>query len=466
MTESAYSPRRRTAVLLCGTGTAGIYQAGVLRALAEAGVKIDLVAGHGPGVANALCAAIDGDQRLWDESGPWTSADLGRAYRWRASLRIGALGLGLAAALLLSPLLILIVAAGFFLASQIAALLSMPNAPAWLMQQYQQLFGLLFSPPILPSMMPRAVVMALLLIVGVLVVAAVRAAFQEPSGRGFSGAFWWRLIGSPLATDEPGATLRTALWKQIRGASGAQMPDPAEVSRRYVDVLAENLGQPGFREVIVAVHDLDARRDIVGAIVSETRRPRFDERRSGMGPREAEVVDFTGAHRELIVDFLTGALRLPVATTPWPMRFSTEGYWRGELHHLCDRPELAVRLLAELAAVGVEQVIIVSGAAPAGTPHGLRRRPGALRTRIGAHVRSIETSAIDDVCALAALNFPGVFVIRPLHNPTGPFDFRAVYDESSDRRRHGRELLQQGYDDAYAAFIDPYVAAGERVDIL
>jgi hypothetical protein len=81
-------------------------------------------------------------------------------------------------------------------------------------------------------------------------------------------------------------------------------------------------------------------------------------------------------------------------------------------------------------------------------------------------VRSIETAAIDDVCALAALNFPGVFVVRPLHNPTGPFDFQAVYDESSDRRRHGRELLQQGYDDAYAAFIDPYVAAGERVDVL
>jgi hypothetical protein len=466
VTDSAYSPRRRTAVLLCGTGTAGIYQAGVLRALAEAGVKIDLVAGHGPGVANALCAAIDGDQRLWDESGPWTSADLGRAYRWRAALRFGGLGLGLAAVLLLSPLLILAVAAGFFLASQVAALLSMPNAPAWLMQQYQDLFGFLFSPPILPTVMPRAVVLAMLIIVVVMVVSGLRAAISERSGRGFSGAFWWRLVGAPLATEEPGTTLTAALWKQIRGASGAQMPDAAEVSRRYVDVLAENLGQPGFREVLVAVHDLDARRDLVGAIVTDARRPRFEERRTGAGAREAEVVDFTGAQRELVVDFLTGALRLPVATTPWPMRFSTEGYWRGELHHVSDRPELAIRLLAELAGVGVEQVIVVSSAAPAGTPHALRRRPGSLRSRIGAHVRSVETAAVDDVCALAALNFPGVFVIRPLHNPTGPFDFQAVYDESSDRRRHGRELLQQGYEDAYASFIDPFVAAGERVDVL
>ena len=101
MTESAYSPRHRTAVLLCGTGTAGYYQAGVLRGLAEAGVKIDVVAGHGPGVANALCAAIDGDSRLWDDAGPWSASSLRRSYRWRTALRLGALGLGLALALLL-----------------------------------------------------------------------------------------------------------------------------------------------------------------------------------------------------------------------------------------------------------------------------------------------------------------------------------------------------------------------------
>lgn len=466
MTDAAYSPRLRTAVLLCGTGTAGVYQAGVLRALSEAGVKIDVLAGHGPGVANALCAAIDGDQRLWDEAGPWTSASLTRAYRWRGALRATALGLGLAMVLLLSPLLILAVAAAFFVASQVAALLSMPNAPAWLMGIYERLFAFLFSPPILPTIMPRAVVLALLLVAAVLVAAAFRAAAREQSRRGFSGAFWWRLVGAPLGPEEPGDTLTSALWKLVRGASGAQMPDTSEVGRRYADVLAENLGQPGFREVLVAVHDIDARRDLVGALVAESRRARFDERRPGSGPREAELIDFSGTQRELIVDMLAGALRLPVATAPWPLRFSTESYWHGELHHVCDRPELAVRLLAEVAAVGVDQVIVVSAAPPAGTPHGLRRRPGHLRGRMGEHMRSIETAAVDDVCALAARNFAGVFVIRPSHNPIGPFDFGGVYDEASDRRRKSSELLQLGHEDAYSAFIDPYVAAGERVDVL
>lgn len=465
MTEPAYSPRLRTAVLLCGTGTAGYYQAGVMRALAESGVKIDVVAGHGPGVANALYAAIDGDSRLWEDAGPWGGSGLTGAYRWRTGLRVAALGLWLAVGLLISPLLILIVAAALYGASALAALMNLPNAPAWLMAQYQRLFELLFSPPIIPTIIPRAIVLALLLVVAVLAIAATRAFAREGSRRSVRGAFWWRLLGAPLAPEEPARTLTAGLWKQVRGASGAQMPDDAELGRRYVDVLAENLGQPGFREVIVAVHDIDSRRDLIGAIVGGSRRARFDERRPAAGPREAEVVDFAGSERDLVVDFLSGALRLPVATAPWPMRFPTDSYWRGELHHLCDRPELGARLLAEVAALGVDQVIVVSPAPQPGAPHALRPRAGTLRGRIGEHVRSIETAAVDDICALAARNFAGVFAIRPVHNPIGPFDFRGIYDEASDRQRSVQELLQQGYDDAYRTFIDPFVAAGERVEL-
>ena len=48
-----YSPERRTAIVLCGTGAHGAYHAGVLRALHEAGVKLDVVAGHGIGAGGA-----------------------------------------------------------------------------------------------------------------------------------------------------------------------------------------------------------------------------------------------------------------------------------------------------------------------------------------------------------------------------------------------------------------------------
>ena len=39
MSEPAYSPRLRTALVLTGTGTSGAYHAGVLKALGEAGVQ-------------------------------------------------------------------------------------------------------------------------------------------------------------------------------------------------------------------------------------------------------------------------------------------------------------------------------------------------------------------------------------------------------------------------------------------
>ena len=61
------------------------------------------------------------------------------------------------------------------------------------------------------------------------------------------------------------------------------------------------------------------------------------------------------------------------------------------------------------------------------------------------------------------IRFSGVFAIRPDHNPIGPFDFRGAYDEASDRERTLAELMQQGYDDAYRQFIEPVVAAGERL---
>jgi hypothetical protein len=86
-----------------------------------------------------------------------------------------------------------------------------------------------------------------------------------------------------------------------------------------------------------------------------------------------------------------------------------------------------------------------------------------MRSRIGAEVRSIETAAFEDALAVAASKFTGVFVIRPDHNPLGPFDFGGVYDEASDRRFTVAELMQQGYDDAYRSFIEPVVAAGERL---
>src|SRR5438034_6734512 len=83
-----YSPRRRTALVLTGTGTAGAYHAGALRALHEAGVKLDIVAGRGIGVVGAMFAAIDGTSRLWEDNGFWRAHGIRSLYGWRGVPRI------------------------------------------------------------------------------------------------------------------------------------------------------------------------------------------------------------------------------------------------------------------------------------------------------------------------------------------------------------------------------------------
>ena len=101
-----YSPQRRTALVLTGTGTAGAYHAGVLRALHEAGVKLDVVAGRGIGVVGALFAAVDGAQRLWDDKGFWRApavavavplaADAARSSSGRSALSLAIVAVPLA----------------------------------------------------------------------------------------------------------------------------------------------------------------------------------------------------------------------------------------------------------------------------------------------------------------------------------------------------------------------------------
>ena len=87
-TPDTYSPARRTALVLTGTGTDGAYHAGVLRALQEAGVKLDIVGARGIGVVGALFAAVDGVHRLWDEKGFWRAPQAKTLYDWRPVPRL------------------------------------------------------------------------------------------------------------------------------------------------------------------------------------------------------------------------------------------------------------------------------------------------------------------------------------------------------------------------------------------
>jgi len=166
------------------------------------------------------------------------------------------------------------------------------------------------------------------------------------------------------------------------------------------------------------------------------------------------------------MDALAAALAVPVATDPHLMTFPPDGPWRGETHRAWDRPAALGRLLDEVALAGAEQVIVLSAAPAPARPHELSSGRVDLRGRAGEYLTASEAADLRDSVeqARAAQRFRAVYVVRPAHNPLGPFDFGGVYDERSDRDWLLAELVDRGYQDAYRQFIEPVVAAGgERI---
>jgi hypothetical protein len=417
-----YSPSRRTALVLCGTGAHGAYHAGVLRAFEEAGVRIDLVAGHGVGAAGAMLSAIDGSGRLWEPAGIWRSAQSQTLYRFAPAIRIALWALlGLLVSLLVPTLLALT--------------------------------------PLMDSARPMAqVAVALVIAAAASIAVAIGVARSQWQGkRNPLGAPWWSIAGAPFEATHTIGVFSQTIWQLIRGAARDPQP-PQDSGRRYADVLADSLGQPGFRELMIVATDLDARGDIVAALLREPYRRDFIAPRAGR-ERRAEAFDLAGAGRDHALDIMAAALTPPVVCEPRLVTFPSDGFWRGETHRLCDRPGAVMRLFEELAAAAVSQVVVVTAVPTAFAPHRLRTPRLDVRSRLGEFLAAAEAAALHDAVNLARLRFDSCYVIRPAHNPVGPFDVSGAYDEASDRRHSTGELMERGYEDAYHQFIDPVVGA-------
>jgi hypothetical protein len=223
-------------------------------------------------------------------------------------------------------------------------------------------------------------------------------------------------------------------------------------------VLRENLGQPGFRELVLLATDLDARRDVVAALVDDRWRNEFLTRRTE-DDRRSEVLDLTAAARDHAFDMIAAALTPPLACEPAVMTFARDSFWRGETHRFCDRPGALHRLLEEIAVAGVTQVIVVSAVSRTAHPHQLRVPRVEFRSRLGDLQCAAEAAALRDALHTARLRFESVFVICPEHNPVGPFDLAGAYDEASDRRQELDEVVERAYEDAHRQFIEPVIGA-------
>jgi hypothetical protein len=464
--ERIYSTRLRTAVVLSGSGTAGAYHAGVLRALHEAGVRTDLVAGRGMGAASAMFAAVDGGARLWDQTGIWKGSRASRFYQWRIALRAAGGALIAAGAVLLFPLLLLAAAVAAGLAGLLLTLVGLERAGSALGIGFTSRLAQWFEPQALPTIIPRLVLLGVLVGTAALVISFFAQSARGRRRRRTRRGVLWRLIGSPLTSARTIESFASELWYLIRGAAPLQQPRDAELGRRYVELLTENLGQPGFRELLLVVHDLDARQDAVFAFLAEAHRPRFFGRLAlgGNPQRTTETFDLSGVARDHAIDALAAALALPLATEPHLVTFAREGPWRGETHRLCDRPAALTRVLEEVAAAGAEQVILLAATPRVARPHELSATRADVRGEAGEQLAAFESAGLRDVLEQFTGRFAGLYVIRPEHNPLAPLDFNGVYDERSDRRYTVAELVDRGYEDAYRQFIDPVVgASGERM---
>jgi len=453
-----YSPRLRTALVLTGTGTAGAYHAGVLRALHEAGVKLDIVAGRGIGAVSALFAAIDGSERLWEDKGFWRAAVVESLYPWRLGPRLVVCSVAAALAIVAIPVAAVALGLIVFPIDFLLKLAGIGGASG-LVAAYLHAAESAFAPEALPTWLPRLVVIVLTA-AGVAVLVNARQA--EPAH--VSEGWWWRALSAPLSATAAVDHAWRVMWDLIRGAAAVRQPRVTDLARRYTEMLAENFGQPGFRELLITAHDVDTHRDLVFSLVTEPRR-REMIRRSTIAAgeaRRAEVFDLAGIGRDHLPDAIAAALTLPLATEWHRITFAPDEYWRGETHRLCDRPAGLIRLVDELIDVGVEQIVLVSAAPEAPGPHALANPRLDGRGRLGEYLQSAEAAVVRNATTTTA--GVRIFTIRPAHNPIGPFDFAGGYDDRSRRRQPLTELLTLGYEDAYHQFIEPIVAAsGERV---
>ena len=461
-----YIPHLRTALVLTGTGTAGAYHAGVVRALHEAGVKVDLVAGRGIGAVGAMFTAVDGGPGLWESDGVWRKAGVGRLYRWRRTLRVAAWVALAAVAVLVLPMLALAAAAVAYPVGYLFELIGVEVGTS-IISVYAQLVDIVFEPTAFPTFIPRLIVIAVVALFALLSVDTLLSSVRRVSRRRVKGDLWWRLLGTPLEVSVAVKWFSGGLWKIMSGASRIAVPGNQDLGERYTELLRDNVGQPGFCELLIVTHDIDARRDISYALLAEPHRAAYLADGTGLNRtgRLLEVVDLSIEPGRLAFDAFASSLSLPLITEPRLVSHAPESAWRGETHRVSDRLASTSRLLDEVSRAGAEQIILVSAFPAAPGPHTLAVDRYDIRGRAGQYLLSSETAALQDALLNVSARYQAVFHVRPAHNPVGPFDFSGCYDKESDRLINLDELVNRGYEDGCHQFVEAVVAeSAELID--
>jgi hypothetical protein len=459
-----YSPRRRTALVFSGSGATGAYHAGALRALDESGVKIDLVVGSGVGVIAAAYAAVMGGAKLYGADGFWSGVRWRSLFRLRPAVRLGLTLLGVALGIFAAPVL-LGLGLGIFFPLVLIADRVLPGVAArfvaFLWVAPEELSG--------PYLAAQAVP-----VFGLALLVIVTAGFLlARDRRRFAEAF------ESFLDARPGLLrLRGGLAKVAAGAAMGDRPAGPDLGRRYVSFLAENLGEPGFRELVLRTADLDSgeARSFVVLRDAETGGPAV-RRGTLLGAVDLRPPENQGLFFDALATGLLCPLSMPLRRVSFP-KGAAHG---GETHRLTDGSFVAGAGIAEAVAAGAEQVIVVLGVPETGSP--LARRRGPL-ARIDASLRALEAQAAREVETVERWNRivgtlghrapdgrgawedpatgevhqeVDLWVIRPRRRALGPMELDGVRDPSTEVLQTTDDLLELGFRDAYRQFVEPVV---------
>jgi hypothetical protein len=471
-----YSPKRRTAVVFAGSGTSGAYHAGVLRALDESGIKLDLAVGSGVGTVAAAFAAVAGGAKLHGPGGFWDDISWDAISRLRPGLRVAVLLLAMSFGVFLLPLVVAVIF-GLLFPLFLVVDMAVPGAS-------ERLAALMATLPALGRTAYLAALSVPMFVLSILALVSVAATWVRRRRRAVEA------FESPFDNRAGRERLGRLLWEVARGSTlSALPPSDADLGRRYVALAADNLGQPGFRELILRAADLETGGALPFVLLADGARAAFASAR-GRGPR-SRVEGLTGAvdlrapgYDVLFFDVVASGLPAPLPVPLVRVSFPKGGLHAGETHRLAEATLAGGCGLADALAAGAEQVILVSAVpeTPSTPPRrrGVRAAADAMmatleRQGLAAEVseaermnRLVETlghrtedggRAWQDPVTGRVFRDVSLYVIRPERRSLGPLELDGAQDPATEVLETADDLGEAGYRDAYRLFVEPVVGA-------
>jgi hypothetical protein len=424
----------------------------------------------------AAFGAVAGGEKLYGDGGFWPGARWSTFYRLKPALRVAAVLGGMAFGVLMLPVLLAVVAGLMFPFYLLADLL----APALTARGVAAL-------RVLPALMRTPYLAALSVPVFVLALSSLLAlglAWLRHRRRLAEQFETWLDVG-------PGRRrLAQALWEVARGSTvAAHPPSEVDLGRRFVALATENLGQPGFREMVLRAADLETGAPLSFALLGPEGRQAFAAARAPgrrwRGEGLPGAVDLTAVgYADMLFPALLTGLRPPFSAGLCRVSFPKNGLFGGETHRLVDATLAGGCGLAEALAAGAEQVIVAAPVPEAHGPGHGRRGPRATassslatleRQAIEAELgsaermnRMVETlghrgddgqRAWEDPASGRVYREFTLYVVRPARRAVGPLELDGVEDPATEVVETLDDLIEQGYRDAYHSFVEPVVGA-------